>query len=108
MTRSLLQSSRIRASDSFRRFRRSGPSGQSTPVGATSFIDSPEPTPRKTRPGARHASVAKPCAIVDGWCRNVGVITLVPIVAWQVRSATAPIQANENGECPPVCRNGWK
>ena len=25
-----------------------------------------------------------------------------------VRAPTAPSQANENGECPPVCRHGWK
>ena len=35
-------------------------------------------------------------------------MTLVPIDAWHVRSTSAPIQAKENGEWPPVCRNGWK
>ena len=35
--------------------------------GATSFIASPEPSPRKMRPGARQPSVAKACATTAGW-----------------------------------------
>ena len=62
-----LQSLRISATASRRRSRRSPAPGQSTPVGATSFIASPEPRPRKMRPGARQPSVAKACATTAGW-----------------------------------------
>ena len=49
------------------RSRRSFAPGHSVPVGGVSFIASPVPTPRKTRPGARHASVANDCATTEGW-----------------------------------------
>ena len=36
-------------------------------VAGVSLSASPVPTPRNTRPGFRHASVAKFCATIDGW-----------------------------------------
>ena len=51
--------------DSLSRANRSLCSGQSMPTGI-SFIDSPVPTPRITRPGARQPSVAKACATTAG------------------------------------------
>ena len=42
------------------------PTRKSAPVAGISFIASPVPTPRKTRPGLRHASVATACATIDG------------------------------------------
>jgi len=36
------------------------------PVTGVSFIDSPLPTPRNTRPGNRTPSVAKACATIAG------------------------------------------
>jgi hypothetical protein len=52
---------------SARRIRRSLRPGNSSPVAGVSFIASPDPTPRKTRPGAKHAHVAIACATTDGW-----------------------------------------
>ena len=61
------------------RANRSDCSGQSTPTG-TSFIDSPVPTPRITRPGARQPRVENAWATIAGLYRNDGVRTLVPRV----------------------------
>ena len=52
---------------SARRCRRSRAPGHSAPVAGVSFSDSPVPTPRKTRPGLRQASVANACATIAGW-----------------------------------------
>ena len=49
------------------RIRRSLAPGQSAIVAGVSFIASPVPTPSTTRPGFRHASVAKLWATIDGW-----------------------------------------
>ena len=55
----------MRVTDSRRRAKRSLCSGQSTPTG-TSFMDSPVPTPRITRPGARHPNVENAWATTAG------------------------------------------
>ncbi len=72
------------------------------------MTDSPVPTPRKTRPGARFAMVANACASTDGWKRIVGVETLVPSRARVVVAASAPSHGSAAGAWPPVWRNGWK
>ena len=82
--------------------------GHSMPSGGTSFIDSPVPTPRKIRPGAKQPRVANAWATIDGWKRIVGVLTLVPIRIRSLPAASAPSHGNAAGEWPPVCRNGWK
>ena len=53
--------------DSARRRRRSLIGGHTSPVTGVSFMASPVPTPRNTRPGFRHASVAKAWATTAGW-----------------------------------------
>ena len=87
---------------------RSPGGGHSCPVTGVSFIDSPLPTPRNTRPGKRTPSVAKAWATIAGWYRNVGVTTLVPSFARVVRAPIAPSHVNENGACPSVSFQGWK
>ena len=65
------------------------------------------PTPRKKRPGIRHAEVAAACATIAGWIRISGQVTPVAsrrlVVAW----AIAPIvdQTNELWPCEFV--QGW-
>ncbi len=92
---------------SLKRANRSLPSGHSMPSGA-SFIASPEPMPRMTRPGARQPRVANACATTPGWYRNVGVSTLVPTSTRSVLATSAPSQGSAAGACPPVCRQGWR
>ena len=41
--------------------------GHSAAVTGVSFIASPVPTPRKTRPGKSEPSVPNACATIDGW-----------------------------------------
>ena len=107
MTNSSSNSRWIRVTDSRSRANRSFWSGQSTPTGI-SFSDSPVPTPRMTRPGARQPSVANACATTAGLYRKVGVRTLVPSVTRSVAWAAAPSQTRAFGAWPPVCRHGWK
>ena len=52
--------------DSARRIRRSFGPAHSPPVTGVSFIASPVPTPRNTRPGASSASVANAWATIAG------------------------------------------
>jgi len=46
--------------------------------------------------------------MIDGWYRIVGVSTLVPNIACEVRSPSAPSHGNTAGVCPPLWRHGWK
>ena len=101
------KSSWISVTASFRRANRSLWSGQSMPTGI-SFKDSPVPTPRMTRPGARQPSVANACATTAGLYRNDGVSTLVPRITRSVAWAAAPSQTRALGAWPSVCRQGWK
>src|SRR3989304_1251876 len=55
-----------------RRSCRSRGAGHSATVTGTSFMASPEPTPRKTRPGVSTASVATACATIPGRERSAG------------------------------------
>src|SRR5690625_6478788 len=64
---------------------------------AISLSASPVPTPRNTRPGYRHAMVAKACARTAGLYRKVGVRTDVPSCSLEVRSPTAVSQESEKG-----------
>ncbi len=90
------------------RRKRSAGSGHSAASTGVSFIDSPDPTPRKKRPGNISAMVAAACATIAGWYRKVGVTTLVPIRTREVFAPSAPSQDHENGAWPPVSRQGWK
>ena len=65
LTNSSLHNWLIRPIASRRRANRSACSGQMTPTG-TSFIDSPVPTPKMTRPGARQPKVANAWATIAG------------------------------------------
>ena len=82
--------------------------GHSVPVGATSFIASPAPRPRKTRrvrgSRASRTLARRPTGGSDTWACS----TLVPIRMRDVRTASAPSHGSEAGEWPPSCRNGWK
>ena len=53
------------STDSLRRWKRSFCSGHGAPT-TISLSDSPVPTPRMMRPGARQPSVAKACATTAG------------------------------------------
>ena len=86
----------------------SGHSPSPTDPTATSLSASPIPTPSMTRPGARHAIVAKVCARTAGLYRKVGVSTEVPTRTRSVRASTHGIQASELGAWPPSSRHGWK
>ena len=46
--------------------------------------------------------VAKPCAMIDGWYRRIGVSTLVPIVTRCDAYASAPSHVRTSGACPDV------
>src|SRR5829696_8771989 len=48
--------------------------GQSIPQGV-SLSDSPEPIPRKARPGNSASSVMNACAVTAGWWRCTGAVT---------------------------------
>ena len=62
-------------------------SGQSMPAG-DSFSDSPEPIPRKARPGNSSPSVAPNCATTAGLYLWTGAVTPVPT---SIRSVACPI-----------------
>ncbi len=64
---------------------------------------SPDPTPRKNRPGMRHSAVAAACAMIAGWMRTVGHVTAVPSRSVEVARAIPPMTAQTNGAWP--CRS---
>jgi len=82
------------------------PSGQSAPTG-DSFSDSPEPKPRKTRPGNISSSVANPCATSAGWYRSSAGVTAVPTGMREVACAAAPSHIHAWPDSPGS-HHGWK
>ena len=74
-------------------------SGQSAPVGV-SFRASPEPMPRKARPGNISSSVANAWATITGLYRNIGAVTPVPISTLSVACPAAPSQVHAWPDSP--------
>ena len=72
-----------------------------------SFRFSPEPTPRKKRPGIIAPAVAAAWAITAGWILIVGQVTPVPSRSRSVAWAIAPITDQTNGLCPWRSVHGW-
>jgi len=70
--------------------------GQSIPQGV-SLSDSPEPIPRKARPGNSASSVMNACAVTAGWWRCTGAVTPVPI---GTRSVACPAAPSMTQACP--------
>ena len=68
---------------------------------------SPEPTPRKNRPGIIAAAVAAACATIAGWIRTLGQVTPVPRRSRFVAVAMPPITAHTNGLWPWASTHGW-
>src|SRR6188508_635866 len=81
--------------------------GQSNPK-VTSFIASPEPTPRPIRPGYNTSREAKACAINPGLYRYTAAVTPVINFIFFVLSAMAEIQTHVKFPCPFVCDHGLK
>ncbi len=79
--------------------------GHSIPQGV-SFSDSPEPMPRKARPGFCSSSVANACATTAGLWRYTGAVTPVPI---GTRSVACPIAPSSTHAWPdsPGSHHGW-
>jgi len=79
--------------------------GHSAPT-TCSLSASPEPTPRKNRPGIMAAEVAAAWATMAGWRRTVGHVTAVPSAIRSVVCAMAPITLQTNGLCPCASTQG--
>ena len=76
---------------------------ESMPVGATSFIASPEPRPRKIRPGARQPALQRPAQRPPGGSGTSASARSSDEHARGLRGQGAEPR-QRCGECPPSCR----